>query len=279
MITINNKPLAEYSTFPGGELHIKLPELGNIYNSTITVDYRSTNCHNFFALALIKNALDYKYGNPIFKNNFRLNIPYLPYARQDRICNPGEALSLEVAIKFIESLKFDSVNVVDVHSPIAINSASSYIFTFYNYVFSDKWNSDLFKILNLSDKYNLVLPDSGALTRYNNINMASYFPKLITCDKVRVNGKVSANIDHKYTESIVGQNLLIVDDICDGGATFLPIAQQLKQLGAKSIVLYVTHGIFSKGLDVLFNSGINTIITTNSLPIDNIKENFHILEI
>lgn len=64
-----------------------------------------------------------------------------------------------------------------------------------------------------------------------------------------------------------------------GGATFIPIAQQLKQLGAKSIVLYVTHGIFSKGLDILFNSGINNIITTNSLPTDNIKENFHILEI
>ena len=49
----------------------------------------------------------------------------------------------------------------------------------------------------------------------------------------------------------MGRNCLIVDDICDGGGTFIPLAKKLKNAGAKTVTLYVTHGIFSKGLDPL----------------------------
>jgi ribose-phosphate pyrophosphokinase len=46
-------------------------------------------------------------------------------------------------------------------------------------------------------------------------------------------------------------NLIILDDICDGGQTFVELAKHLKAQGAKAIYLYITHGIFSKGLSVL----------------------------
>ena len=41
---------------------------------------------------------------------------------------------------------------------------------------------------------------------------------------------------------------MIIDDICDGGATFLAIAEQIKP---KHMTLIVTHGVFSKGFAVL----------------------------
>ena len=44
---------------------------------------------------------------------------------------------------------------------------------------------------------------------------------------------------------------MIVDDICDGGQTFIELAKALEKQGAHQIFLYVTHGIFSKGLDTL----------------------------
>jgi ribose-phosphate pyrophosphokinase len=44
---------------------------------------------------------------------------------------------------------------------------------------------------------------------------------------------------------VENEECLIVDDICDGGRTFLEIAKILKARGASSIELYVTHGIFS----------------------------------
>lgn len=44
---------------------------------------------------------------------------------------------------------------------------------------------------------------------------------------------------------------LIVDDICDGGGTFIGLAEELKRKNAGKIYLAVSHGIFSKGIDKL----------------------------
>ena len=48
------------------------------------------------------------------------------------------------------------------------------------------------------------------------------------------------------------ENFIIIDDICDGGATFVNIAKELKQLNPSAALhLVVTHGLFTKGFDVL----------------------------
>ena len=57
---------------------------------------------------------------------------------------------------------------------------------------------------------------------------------------------------------------MIADDICVGGATFIALAKELKKKNAGKVVLFITHGVFSKGVDELFNSGIDEIWTTNS---------------
>jgi len=54
---------------------------------------------------------------------------------------------------------------------------------------------------------------------------------------------------------------MIVDDICDGGATFILLAKELYAAGAKEVNLFVTHGIFSKGLIPLYEAGIKRIFT------------------
>jgi ribose-phosphate pyrophosphokinase len=61
-----------------------------------------------------------------------------------------------------------------------------------------------------------------------------------------------------------GKDLLIVDDICDGGGTFIGLAGKLRYEGAKSISLYVSHGIFSRGIEILFDCGIEMVYTTDS---------------
>jgi ribose-phosphate pyrophosphokinase len=42
----------------------------------------------------------------------------------------------------------------------------------------------------------------------------------------------------------------MVDDICDGGRTFIELAKELRGMGAEKVHLYVTHGFFTKGLSV-----------------------------
>lgn len=51
-----------------------------------------------------------------------------------------------------------------------------------------------------------------------------------------------------------GKRVLIVDDICDGGATFITLAKALLGQGATEVHLFVSHGIFSKGTRVLFDA-------------------------
>ena len=55
----------------------------------------------------------------------------------------------------------------------------------------------------------------------------------------------------------------IVDDICDGGRTFIEIAKYLKEadsIDSSRIHLMVTHGFFTKGLGV-FDGLIDHIYT------------------
>ena len=67
-----------------------------------------------------------------------------------------------------------------------------------------------------------------------------------------------------HADDLTGKYAVIIDDICDGGGTFIPIAKELKAKGCRKVVLYVTHGAFTKGTQVLFENGIDEIFTTNS---------------
>jgi ribose-phosphate pyrophosphokinase len=74
---------------------------------------------------------------------------------------------------------------------------------------------------------------------------------------------------HKLTQLIdrqdfEGKDVLIVDDICVYGGTFIGLSHIINDYMPKSLNLYATHGIFSKGLDPLFNAKIDRIYTTNS---------------
>ncbi|RYF48025.1 MAG: phosphoribosyltransferase [Cytophagaceae bacterium] len=60
-----------------------------------------------------------------------------------------------------------------------------------------------------------------------------------------------------------GFESLIVDDICDGGGTFIGLAAELRKLNPERISLAVSHGIFSKGIDPLTN-WLDHVYTTDS---------------
>jgi ribose-phosphate pyrophosphokinase len=66
-----------------------------------------------------------------------------------------------------------------------------------------------------------------------------------------------------FANDLKGDDCVIVDDICDGGRTFIGIAQELKMKNAGDIYLCVSHGIFSHGFDEL-RKYFKKIFTTNS---------------
>lgn len=88
--------------------------------------------------------------------------------------------------------------------------------------------------------------------------------------KARIDGKINSihlpdNSKRKITNSDLP--ILIMDDLCDGGATFIAEAQYLRDTAVitkdRKIYLFVYHGLFTKGFDELFKH-FDRIYMTNS---------------
>ena len=82
-------------------------------------------------------------------------------------------------------------------------------------------------------------------TGYKSISIAFCKKKRCTETGAITETELDETINYK------GKTILIVDDICDGGATFVQLASKLKEQGAESVSLFVTHMIASKGLQAL----------------------------
>lgn len=247
--------------FPGGEVGIKLD---NNYKyqwekaEYQTIIARIQNSEDLISLAMVKDALQEFDKTPI-----NLFLAYVPYGRQDRICDKGEAFSLKIFVKFIASLNFNLVTIVDPHSEV-----TPAIFKTLNVPLRVITQFDVINkyldFTNANRSCILVSPDAGSNKKTAEI--AKYFEhnEFIRADKLRdlTNGNIKETI--VYCDDFKGRDVLVCDDICDGGRTFLELAKVCKTKNCGKFILYVTHGIFSKGLKILYENGIDEIFTTNS---------------
>lgn len=258
----------ETSVFPGGEVHVRLKstELPKIV--WIGISVRSGN--DIMLLLLMTDAL-----RRAGVKSVNLYMPYVPYARQDRVCNYGEALSIKVFGDLINAQNYDNVIVVDPHSDVTgalLNNL--YIENNYSLVMSSL--NYLNRELDL-DKLTIVGPDAGAAKKCH--NLVSHIMKQNSLFGVSMKNvqyaqaekhrdlKTTEIIETKVNDDVSGRDCVIVDDICDGGRTFTELAKVLKEKGANKIFLIVTHGIFSKGLKP-FDGIIDYVISSNSIPLE-----------
>jgi len=251
--------LFENFTFSGGEPHIKiLDDLNDTKEVTITHRIKSFNDIGLLLIAV--NALK---NMKVEKIN--LLLPYFPAARQDRLMVKGEALSVKVYTEIINNLGVNSITIFDPHSEVT-SALLDNCNVFENYTFIKK------VILQLDKNTLLISPDGGALKKIYKV--ASYLQnyEVIECSKSRnvKTGKLSGF--KVYADDLNGKDCLIVDDICDGGGTFLGLAKELKAKNAGKLYLAVSHGIFSKDLAEL-SQEFEIIFTTNSFKnIENTKQ-------
>jgi ribose-phosphate pyrophosphokinase len=236
--------------FSGGEIQVKL--LSPIEMSgDLIISAHLTSSDSIMELALLVDAINRIMGE---YTPMSLICPYLPYARQDRVCAKGEALSVRVVANIINSLNFVSVEVWDVHSDVALavlNNVKNIPQT--RFVSKINWNNTI-----------LVAPDAGAIKKTMEAAKVMNLP-MVKADKIRDvrDGSITGTVVH--SDKVDDKNFLIIDDICDGGKTFTELAKVLRPLTTGNIWLYVTHGIFSKGLEV-FDGLIDHIYTANPFP-------------
>lgn len=181
-----------------------------------------------------------------------LTLFYLPYGRADRQFEHGNGEPLRLFVMLLGLLKLDKIVVYDPHNVKALNKCfKQYSPHTQLFIISQ---SVVFKNSNLirtNEEVVIVAPDKGAKEKALAIASMYINATIIYTNKTRdvSTGKItSIKVDHEGL--VTGKRCVIVDDICDGGGTFLPIADQLKEAGAGTVELYVTHGIFSKGLNI-----------------------------
>lgn len=247
----------EHFTFSGGELHIRITDnLSEITKVIITTRPRSFN-----DLGLLLLASDALRQSGI--KHLELLIPYFPAARQDRLMVKGEALSVKVYANLINSINFEKVTIFDPHSDVT-SALINNVDVISNHKFVEQVTS------NFTD-FHLISPDVGALKKV--YKLAQKLPCLgvIECSKsrdVKTGKLLNFNV---YEEDLQGKDCIIVDDICDGGGTFLGLADELKKKNAGRLFLVVSHGIFSKGVTILKDK-FDRIYTTNSFQNINMPE-------
>jgi len=248
----------EAMSFSGGERHVQLLNLPASLPSSLKVKAEINSSDDLMDLLLINNALSNHSNEPVTLN---LEIPYMPYSRQDRVCSTGQAFSLQLMSELLSTLKIGRLVTWDCHSQVSVDLTGAFNVSATDII---KSSDELVSILKQPDSV-LICPDKGALSRCKDLTQQLNLKQMVNCEKCRdpATGKIT------HTEVLIndltGKTAVITDDICDGGYTFIKIAEQLKTKNIDHVVLYVTHGIFSKGIEV-FDGLIDSIFTTNSFP-------------
>lgn len=256
ILTLNTKTIdIEINKFPCGDLNVRLPEEISEARSLV-LDVKLRNSDDILQLLMVVDAI-----NNIKKTDINLLMMYVPYSRQDRVCNAGEAFSSRVFLQLIDNLGFKSITILDPHSDVigaVLNTPVHFIETQHVVQACFSLTKQI-----LGKCFTLVAPDMGATKKMEKFCLNFKHNSFIQGTKNR-DLKTGRLNGFGYYGDARGQDLLIIDDICDGGGTFIGLTKELLKGGANSVSLYVNHGIFSKGIDILIDNGIKEIWTTNS---------------
>lgn len=196
--------------------------------------------------------------------NIKLILPYFPAARQDRVCNVGESLTLKVFADMINGCGFDEVTILCPHSevtPALLNNCT---------VLDElDFTLEVVKSNEYTPQFNIVCPDAGAGKRVGKVvkylfdkNDSTVF-NLIRCEKERDVKDGSLKGFYVQADDLGGHPTLIVDDIVSMGGTFIGLGEELKKKNCGKLMLYTTHADCVEGL-VKMVDYFDHVYTTNS---------------
>ncbi len=259
----------EISRFPDGQQSIRIIEKKySSYNSLadqktpITIKSRLNTFRDLELIVCANQAL-----KEIGVKKVNLYIPYCIGGRSDRKFQEGGVNYIKTVIAPIINLQnFGKVTIMDPHSDVLEACINNFV-KVYNFGVAKMALDDVIGgEIGTKDNLCLVSPDAGAYKKI--FDVATWFgiDKIITATKVR--DLKTGKILHTEVPVLDQHNdikYVIVDDICDGGRTFIEIAKAIKgSRPTAKIYLVITHGIFSAGFSEL-GDYFDGIYTTNSI--------------
>ncbi len=249
----------EISRFPDGTVGVRIKDLSNDVPEHIHLRVQGYEPALIDILMGLKQIIENQYSPSI---PISLAIPYMPHARYDRYMTGDDAHMLKIFAKQLNSLGLSAVFICDPHSTVTEALVDNVV------VCSQHNLVERFvrrKRIDVESYDYIVAPDIGAVKKAQKIADQYKLP-LVVLNKVRdletgnITGlEILGKLVFAETDTF-----LIVDDLCDGGRTFVEVAKTLKAFGGGDVDLYVTHGIFSQGVENLVDNGIRHVYSTNS---------------
>lgn len=278
VLNLDNKfdPISDYSLerltsksfdFLGGEPHFQIQNKPEFTDGVI-ITQRVNSAADFFKIVLANDAAR-RMG---FKAQ-RLVIPYFPAARQDRVCNVGEPLTVKVFADLINNCGFEKVTILGPHSEVtpALLNNVEVIDNDAGFAMSAFANlGSMTQTSNPHHVFNVICPDAGAGKRVGKI--AELIQKrlggwarvnLIRCEKVRDVKTGELKEFFVASQDLEGAISIIFDDVVAKGGTFLGLAKVLRERNCGPLGIFTYHADCQEGLDNLA-SVFDGVFTTNS---------------
>ena len=248
----------EVINFPDGEKHLKINKLDR--KDTVEVICRITNSDDLFLLMQLSDIL-----NRQCVSIEKITIAYLMTMRCDRLFSFEQPFSLKIVADVINSFNAERVVIIEPHSITCLdlikNSEARYT------------SKDL-----LEYPTTVCFPDKGAFIRYStNMLMRPH----IVCSKIRdvATGKIMSFSIDKICEYKEGNDIIVIDDLCDGGGTFIGIASKLRELKPRKLTLAITHAVQKEGIECVASVYDEVVITNSYKDWTNLPKNVRIIEL
>ena len=208
------------------------------------------NCDNLMELLLMIDASKRASAKSIVAV-----IPYFGWARQDRKDKPRVSIAAKLVSDLLTAAGVDRVITMDLHA--------DQIQGFFNVPVDHLYASSVFlpyiQSLNLPDMV-IATPDVGGAKRANSYAKYLNVP-LVLCHKQRA----KANVVEKMT--VIGKDVILVDDMVDTAGTITKAANLMIENGAKSVRALCSHAIMSDpATQRVDDCALEEIIFTNSIP-------------
>lgn len=239
--------------FPDGTALIKYSPLPHQKVGYAKLSWYYENDAEFLSLMYLVKHLRSHGVNDIY-----LYMPYIPNARQDRVKTSEDVFTLKYFAELLNSLNLTRIEVLDPHSTVSEALINNLM------VISPRPYIE--RVIEKIDSDSLMMfyPDEGCMKMRSNLVSIPYAFGI----KKRnwATGQIEGLEVAGAVDQITGRDILIVDDICSRGGTFLHSAKKLKELGANDIYLFVSHceNTILEG-ELLNGDLIKKVYTSNSI--------------
>jgi ribose-phosphate pyrophosphokinase len=244
-----------HRTFPDGESYVRLE--GNVQNEHVVIVQTTSIAQDtsLMQLAFMANAAKRNGAKKV-----TAAVPYLAYARQDKIFLQGETVSVETIAAMLKAAGVDALVTVNIHAENAL----------CRFPFPAKTLSAIpllaeYFVKKGYRKAFALAPDKGAMYIAQQAQAvlggeAGHLEK----QRDRYTGKTNqtgTDLD------VTGQTVIIFDDIISTGGTIVGAAKILLELGVAHVFAACVHPLLIGDAEKrILDSGVEEIVGTDSVP-------------